>query len=125
MPFCQFSRNWPISVSAALQNSSQDFFFLLYNLIFTYLFRYETIVRSSALSFGHSDPDPSSVTNASCVKNFNLAIKPSLKLWRFILTGFLFSQEQFGSIAMLIKNDAWIPKSQLFRFYCLKVQPIQ
>ena len=28
---------------------------------FLYFFEYETIVRSSAWSFGHSDPDPSSV----------------------------------------------------------------
>ena len=36
-------------------------FFLFYILIFICLFIYETIVRSSAWSFGHSDPDPSSV----------------------------------------------------------------
>ena len=36
-------------------------FFLFYILIFIYFFKYETIVRSSAWSFGHSDPDPSSV----------------------------------------------------------------
>ena len=36
-------------------------FFLFYILIFTYSFKYETNVRSSAWSFGHSDPDPSSV----------------------------------------------------------------
>ena len=34
-------------------------FFLFY--ISIYVFGYETIVRSSAWSFGHSDPDPSSV----------------------------------------------------------------
>ena len=38
----------------------QDFF-LFYILIFIYFFKYETIVRSSASSFGHSDPDPGSV----------------------------------------------------------------
>ena len=36
-------------------------FFLFYILIFICLFIYETIVRSSAWSFGHSDPDPSGV----------------------------------------------------------------
>ena len=36
-------------------------FFLLYNLIFIYFSEYETFVRSSAWSFGHSGPDPSSV----------------------------------------------------------------
>ena len=34
---------------------------IFYTLIFIYLFKYETVVRSSALSFGDSDPDPSSV----------------------------------------------------------------
>ena len=45
------------------QNGSQDFFFsfLFSLLIFIYFFKYETIVRSSAWSFDHSDPDPSSV----------------------------------------------------------------
>ena len=41
------------------------FFSLLY-LIFLYFFRYETIVRSSAWCFGHSDPDPSSVFSMNC-----------------------------------------------------------
>ena len=49
--------NWPCPVSAALQNGSQDFFFLFSLLILIYIFKYETIVWS----FGHSDPDPSSV----------------------------------------------------------------
>ena len=35
------------------------FFFLFY--IFIYFLKYETIFRSSTWSFGHSDPDPSSV----------------------------------------------------------------
>ena len=51
--------DWPCPVSAALQNRPQDLFFLYY--IFIYSFKYETIVRGSAWSFGHSDPDPSSV----------------------------------------------------------------
>ena len=38
----------------------QDFFYTLF-LISIYFFKYETIVRSSAWSFGHLDPDPSSV----------------------------------------------------------------
>ena len=40
------------------KNSPQDFFFLFSLLI--YCFKYEVIVRSSAWSFGHKDPDPSS-----------------------------------------------------------------
>ena len=44
-----------------LQNGSQDFFFFS-RLIFSYFFKYETIVRSSAWSFSHSDSDSSSVT---------------------------------------------------------------
>ena len=63
--FGTFTRNrldWPCPVSAALQNRPQDFFFLFCTiLIFIYFFKYETIVRSTAWSFGHSDPDPSSV----------------------------------------------------------------
>ena len=43
------------------QNGSQDFLFFSIS-IFIYLSKYETIVRSSVLSFGHSDPDPSSVS---------------------------------------------------------------
>ena len=49
--------NWldrPCPVSETLQNDSQNF-------SFSFIFKYETIVRSSTLSFGHSDPDPSSV----------------------------------------------------------------
>ena len=36
-------------------------FFFLFTLIFIYFFKYETIVRNSASSFGHSDPYPGSV----------------------------------------------------------------
>jgi hypothetical protein len=36
-------------------------FFVFYILVFFFFLKYETIVRSSASSFGHSDPDPSSV----------------------------------------------------------------
>ena len=54
--------DWPCPVSAALQNSSKDFFPLLYLYLF---FLNETIVRSNAWSFGHSDPDPSSVLSLS------------------------------------------------------------
>ena len=38
-----------------------EFHFFFYIFIFIYFFKYETIVRSSARPFGHSDPDPSSV----------------------------------------------------------------
>ena len=41
--------------------SAHRIFFLFYILILIYFFEYETIVRSSAWSFGHSGPDPSSV----------------------------------------------------------------
>ena len=40
------------------QNRQQKLFFLIYILSLIYFFEYETIVRSSAWSFGHSDPDP-------------------------------------------------------------------
>ena len=43
------------------KNRPRVFFFLFYNLIFIHFFKGETIVRGSASSFGHSDPDPSSV----------------------------------------------------------------
>ena len=47
------------------QNGPQDFFslfsFLFSLLILIFFFKYETTIRSSAWSFGHSDPDPSSV----------------------------------------------------------------
>ena len=33
----------------------------IHTLIFIYFFEYETIVRSSPWSLGHSDPDPSRV----------------------------------------------------------------
>ena len=65
MPFWQFFRNqliaW-IGHALLVQPLKRliNFFFLFYILI--YFFKYETIVRSSAWSVGHSDPDPSSVT---------------------------------------------------------------
>ena len=37
------------------------FFSLLYFNLYLFFFKYETIVRSSTSSFGHSDPDPSIV----------------------------------------------------------------
>jgi len=53
--------DWPCPVSAALQNRPQDIFFSFKFKFSSISFKYETIVRSSASSFGHSDPDPSSV----------------------------------------------------------------
>ena len=41
--------------------SPTGFFFLFYILILIYFFEYETIVRNSAWTFGHSDPDSSSM----------------------------------------------------------------
>ena len=43
------------------KQAHRSFFFRFYIFIFIYFFKYETIVRSSAWSFGHSDPDLSSV----------------------------------------------------------------
>ena len=66
MPFWQFFRNrligW-IGHALLMQPSTTTcwFFFLFHNLIFIYFFEYETVVRSSGLSFSDSDPDPSSV----------------------------------------------------------------
>ena len=63
------NRAWPIQVFIQVdkwdhfQNGSQDFFFsfLFFLLVFIYFFKYETIVRSIAWFFGHSDTNPSSV----------------------------------------------------------------
>ena len=64
MPFWQFFRNRLIGwIGHALQNPPQDLFFLFYILILIYFLKYQTIVRNSAWSFGHSDPHPSSVQN--------------------------------------------------------------
>ena len=55
--------DWPCPVSAALQNRPQDFVFsFIFQFSFIF-FKYETIVRSSAWYFCHSDPDPSSVND--------------------------------------------------------------
>ena len=43
------------------QKPPTGFFFLFYTSILFIFLKYETIVRSSASSFGHSDPDPSCV----------------------------------------------------------------
>ena len=59
-----------------LQKLPTEFSFLFYILIFNYFFRYESIVRSSAWPFGHSDPDPSSV---SVHGTFSLNLRPVLK----------------------------------------------
>ena len=54
--------DWSCPVGAALKNCSMIFlFFSFLYFNFHLFFRYETVVRSSALSFGDSDPDPSSV----------------------------------------------------------------
>ena len=50
---------WIGHVSAALQKAHRILFSLLY-FNFHLFFKYETIVRSRAWSFGHPDPDPSS-----------------------------------------------------------------
>ena len=50
--------DWSCPVCAALQNGSHDFFF---SLLYLFFFQYETIVKNSTRSFGHSDPEPSSM----------------------------------------------------------------
>ena len=46
------------------KNGSQELFFsFIFKFSFNF-FKYETIVRISACSFGHSHPDPSSVSTA-------------------------------------------------------------
>ena len=52
------------------KNRPQDFF-LFYIYLFFFL-KYETIVRSSAWSFGHSDPDPSSVLRFSYFGSYQI-----------------------------------------------------
>ena len=46
------------SIQVLIQVDKSGFFFSF--MILIYFLKYETIVRSSAWSFGHSDPDPSS-----------------------------------------------------------------
>ena len=54
--------DWPMPCYCSPPKSpTGSFVFLFYMLIFIYFFKYETIVRSSTWSFGHSDPDRSSV----------------------------------------------------------------
>ena len=96
MPFWQFFRNrligW-IGHTLLVQPSKtvHRIFFLIYILI--YFFKYETVVRSSAWSFGHSDPDPSSVfllifqnemNHGSLIFFLGNAIEPIKELLRFI-----------------------------------------
>ena len=52
--------DWPCPVSAALHFCSPIFFSISISISYLF-FRYETIFRRGALSFGHSDPDPSCV----------------------------------------------------------------
>jgi hypothetical protein len=47
-------------INVTISKTAHRIFFLFSILI--YLFEYETIIRSSASSFGHSDPDPNSVS---------------------------------------------------------------
>jgi hypothetical protein len=66
VPFWQFFRNRLIGwIGHALlvqpSKTALGIFFSLLFSIFIHFFEYETIVTSSALSFGHSDPDLSSV----------------------------------------------------------------
>ena len=51
--------DWPCSASAALQNCPQDLFSFIFYLLFIFL-KYEILVRSSASSVCHSNPNPSS-----------------------------------------------------------------
>ena len=48
-------------INGIISKTAHRIFFCFNISIFIYFFKYETIVRSSASSFGHSDPDPGSV----------------------------------------------------------------
>ena len=61
------------------QNRPQDFF----SFIFIYFLKYETIIRRSAWSFGHSDSDSSSVILLQ--KAFSLILHIFLELFWAIL----------------------------------------
>ena len=66
------------------QKRLTGFCFLFYILIFIYFFEYETIFRSSAWSFGHSDSNPSSVSRIEVLQNCS-AFFVSLSLAREFL----------------------------------------
>ena len=83
------------------KNCSQDFLPLLY-FNFQLFFRYETIVSSSsAWSFGHSDPDPSSAQCRSfqflglCLHNNFSSVVEFQRCW--VLKSMIFGQEWTNS----------------------------
>ena len=47
-------------MNGIISKTAHRILFLFYILIFIYFFKYDTIVKSSAWSFWHSDPDPPS-----------------------------------------------------------------
>ena len=120
MPIWQFSRNRLIGwIGHALlvqpsKTAHRIFFFLFYTLIFIYFIKYETIVRSSTWSFGHLDPDPSSVFSdwhssrfcCKCIlfttKNEFLSLNPK-KTW---LLGGVFGENWSFSFLTSLSNKA-------------------
>ena len=69
VPVWQFLRNRLIGWIGHAQlvqpsKTAHRIFFVCY--IFIYVFKYETVDRSSTWSFGHPDPDPSSVFSLAC-----------------------------------------------------------
>ena len=79
------------------------FFSLLYLYIFIF-FEYETIFRSSAWSFGHSDPDPSSVSSkVEFFCSFFGRIKETINCFRDLLT-FSMVSSQTGSMPIFVQK---------------------
>ena len=92
MSFWQFFRNrligW-IGHAPLVQPSktAHRIFFLFYIdiLILINIFTYETIVRSSVWSFGHSDPDLSSVVHVLLFGFRNLKLSKYCEIIRFLV----------------------------------------
>ena len=88
------------------------FFFLFYILISIQFLKYETIVRSSASSFGHSDPDPSSVPYLETYLNTRTCIQICTQLL-FILSATSISHKleimSKSKSDFLAMNVSWHP----------------
>ena len=116
MPFWQFFRNRLIGwIGHALlvqpSKTAHRIFFLFYILIFIYFFKYETIVRSSAWSFGHSDPDPSSVSCNKIIYCKMQKIRFWKKLchsrfWRDFKSDIVWNSAALGTLSGLWCNEA-------------------
>ena len=89
------------------KNRPQHLFFSFISLIFIYFVEYETIVRSSAWSFGHSDPDPSSVLCLGRKTKIQI-FTTSCRIFTIIQTSFWikdsFIMVQFLAKSLRIKN---------------------